>query len=281
MLRRYVLLARAIVLSFVCGVAPAQQPPPPAQTTQDGCKSYYTLELLDQSVLQLLGTPLAPSNQALFPSPSWQQLQEWDFPSKVTAWSERPGPEEVAKRRRELVAASTAGRGDKSKNTSAPPRVSRPYELLPFLEKDYRDLEKWLTKEGPKKLPGMCVDQGKAGYILAVGVIADRNGATSPDNAIAQSQYDQSLTHQSDRSVGPNAATVSPSGGDRPADALSRLDAGSSRPGVYTCTYWYRTNGPGGAHREAPDYYYCHSGDNIPKSVVTAMLKYLAKNHLP
>ena len=153
--------------------------------------------------------------------------------------------------------------------------------LLPIPAKDWKELERWFAKEAPKKLPGMCVDRGKASYILAVGIIAESSTAGSPDNSIARGQYDQSLTHQSDRSVGPNAATVSPSGGDRPADALSRLDAGSSRPGTYTCTYWYRTNGLAGDHREAPDYYYCHSGDNLPRSVLTTMLKYLGKTNLP
>jgi hypothetical protein len=281
MLQRYVRVGPMILLGAICSIAQTTPPAPLTPAAQDGCKAYYALASLDQSVVQLLGTPVAPSNQALFPNPGWQQLQEWDFPSKVTRWSERPSPQEVARRREELAAASTAGRKDKSNNASASPVVPRPYELLLSLDKDWKDLEKWFAKEGPKKLPGMCVDQGKAGYILAVGVIADGSRTASSYNAIARGQYDQSITNQSDRSVGPNAATVSPSGGERPADALSRLDADSSASGVYTCTYWYRTNGPGGAHRETPDYYYCHSGDNLPKSAVTTMLKHVAKAGLP
>jgi hypothetical protein len=52
-----------------------------------------------------------------------------------------------------------------------------------------------------------------------------------------------------------------------------------SRPGTYTCAYFYRLDG--GTRWEAPAYCDCHSGDAMPRSAVTVMLKCLAHAKLP
>lgn len=237
-----------------------------AAATQDSCTASYALKPLDESVLTLLGEGVVPSKQSIFADPRVQQLQALDFPPKVTAWADRPTPAEMTSRRAALTASSGGGNA----------AMSRPYTLRTLSPKDLGDLEKWFAKEGPKRVQGLCVDPATAGYVLAVGAIAGGNEAGGPDSSLAHSQYDQSMTRQSDRSVGPNAATVSPSGGDRPPDELSRLSS-TAGSGVHTCVYLYRTNGPGGTRRETPDYYYCNDGDNMPKSAITAVLKFVSK----
>jgi len=230
--------------------------------SQDNCKASYVLKPLDAGVVTLLGESVVPAKQTIFIDPRVQQLQALDFPSKVTPWAGRPAPEEMARRRAALL-ASSSGAGSAA--------MSRPYVLRPVSTKDFADLEKWFVKEGPKRVQGLCVDPVNAGYVLAVGVIAD-GSQPGPDNSMARTQYDQSVTRQADRSVGPNAATATPGGGDRPSDELSAMaSGGSSSPGVHTCVYLYR------ARQAAPDYYYCNGGDNLPKSAVTTMLKFIAK----
>jgi len=252
---------------------PGALPSPVAQTAaaEPDCKASYALKPLDGSVLALLGEPVVPSRRTIFTDPGFQQLQDWDFPSKVTAWADRPAPEEMARRRAALMASSGGRNG-------AATGISQHYLLRTLPTKDFADLEKWFAKDAAKKVPGLCLDPATAGYTLAVGVIADGGDVGGRDNSLARSQYDQSVTRQSDRGVGPNAATVTPGGGDRPADELSGIGStGSSDYGIHTCVYVYRTTGPGGSRRELPDYYYCRGGDNMPKSAVTTMLKYISK----
>ena len=240
-----------------------------AAAPQDSCTASYALKPLDESVLALLGDGAVPSKQPIFADPRLQQLQALDFPSKVTAWSDRPAPAEMTSQRAALIASSSGGKG-------TPGGSPQPYALRPLSSKDFADLEKWFAKEGPKKVQGLCVDPAHAGYVLAVGLIADGSQSGGSDSSLAHSQYDQSMTRQADRSVGPNAATVSPSAGDRPADELSRLSS-TAGSGIHTCVYLYRTNGSGGTRRETPDYYYCNDGDNLPKSAITAVLKFVSK----
>jgi hypothetical protein len=251
-----------------------------ASAKQSGCELYYSLQPFDPSVLQLLGSPVAPSGRTLFTNPSYVQLRNWDFPSKVTPWPERPSPEEIEKRRQELIAASSAAAGSKgkSKNASAPEEfawIAAPYSLEPFSPKDWSELEKWFAKEGPKKIAGLCVNREQAGYVLAVGLVLDGSGDKSLESTSARIQYDQS-TRSADTSVGPNSGTVTVGGTNRPAQELSGM-GNSSRPGTHTCVYLFRTKEPGGARRETPDYYYCQSSDEVPRATITAMLKYLAK----
>jgi hypothetical protein len=200
--------------------------------TPDGCNASYTLNPLDESVVTLLGDAVVPSKQSIFVDPRLQQLQALDFPSKVTAWADRPAPPDMTSRRAALLASSAGGKG-------APAGTLQPYLQRPIPAKDFADLEKWFAKEAPKKVQGLCVDPANAGYVLAVGVITEGSQA-GPDNSMARSQYDQSITRQADRSVGPNAATVTPGGGDRPSDELSALASGGpSLPGTHTCVYLF------------------------------------------
>jgi hypothetical protein len=286
---RPIFFALAVVV-FCYGTVPAN----PAQgfpaarpffaqssSKQSGCELFYILKPFDPSILQLLGSPVGPSSRSLFTNPSYVQLRNWDFPSKVTPWTERPSPEEIERRRQELAASSSAGAGSKgkSKNASAPEEpawVAAPYSLELFSSKDWSELEKWFAKEGPKKVSGLCVNQEQAGYVLAVGLLSDGSGDRSLETTSARIQYDQS-TRAADTSVGPNSGTVTVGGTNRPAQELSGMSS-SSRPGTHTCVYLFRTREPGGARRETPDYYYCQSSDEVPRATITAMLKYLAKS---
>jgi hypothetical protein len=250
-----------------------------ASPKQDACDAYYTLQPLDAAVLKLLGTPVFPASSSLFTNAAYLQLRDWDFPPKVTSWQERPKPEEIARRREELMAgAGSSGGKDKSKNASLPASawLSGPYGLEPFSSRDWNDLQKWFAKEAPKKLAGVCVDPKKAGYILAVGVITVGTGGASTDTASARIQYDQSV-RPPDSSVGPNSATTTVGGTSRPAQELSGL-SNASRPGAHTCVYLFRTNGEGGARLETPDDYYCRASDEVPRAAITAMLKYVSKS---
>jgi hypothetical protein len=69
-----------------------------------GCEVYYSLQPVDPNLLKLLGTPAVPTNSSLLTSPEDIQQRDWDFPSKVTPWSQRPKPEEISRRREELAA---------------------------------------------------------------------------------------------------------------------------------------------------------------------------------
>ncbi len=158
--------------AFVAGQA--QQPSPEQPTRSDGCKSYFALQPLDQGVLKSLATPIVPPNPNLFANESVRQLQEWDLPSKVTTWHDRPSPEELARRWDEL---------NKKWNSATPGKsgVPRPYALQPLPPNDWKDLEKWFAKEGPKRISGMCVEPGEATYVLAVGGHLQRR---RPGNAV-------------------------------------------------------------------------------------------------
>jgi hypothetical protein len=286
-LRRIFITFAVLVFGYGCVPADSARGIPAAQpffaessAQQSGCELFYTLKPFDPSILQLLGSPVGPSSRSLFTNPSYVQLRNGDFPSKVTPWTERPSPEEIERRRQELIAASSSGAGSKgkSKNASAPEElawVATPYSLEPFSSKDWSELEKWFAKEGPKKISGLCVNQEQAGYVLAVGLLSDGSGDRSLESTSARIEYDQS-TRAADTSVGPNSGTVTVGGVNRPAQELSGMGS-SSRPGTHTCVYLFRTKEPGGARRETPEYYYCQSSDQVPRATITAMLKYLAK----
>jgi hypothetical protein len=251
-----------------------------ALATPSGCELYYTLQPFDWGVLQLLGTPVAPSSRTLFTNPGYIQLRNWDFPSKVTPWPDRPSPQEIEKRKQELIAASSAAAGNKGKpkNASATEEwIAAPYTFEPFSAKDWSELEKWFAKEGPKKISGLCVNREQSGYVLAVGLILEGAAGGSSDSASARIQYDQS-TRAADTAVGPNSGTVTVGGSSRPAQELSGMGGNSSRPGTHTCVYLFRTKEPGGARSETPEDYYCQSSDEVPRATITAMLKYLARS---
>jgi len=249
-----------------------------ASTKQSGCEMFYALQPIDANVLKLLGAPAVPSNPNLLTSPEYIRQRDWDFPSKVTAWTERPKPEEIARQRDALVAGSNPSASkDKSKNapTAASGWALRTYGLEPFSSHDWNDLQKWFAKEAPKKIPGLCVDPANAAYVVVLGVIVLGTGDASLDSASARIQYDQS-TRQAESSVGPNSATATLGGSNRPAQELTGMST-SSRPGTRTCVYLFRTGGENSARMDAPDYYYCRSSDDAPRAALTAMLKHIAK----
>ena len=262
-------------------------PASPAQTTfpqqslmaqapaakQSGCEMFYALQPIDASVLKLLGTPAVPSNPNLLTSPEYIQQRDWDFPSKVTPWSERPKPEEIARRREELTGTSAGSESAKSKTNALPAWTLWTYGLEPYAARDWNDLQKWFAKEAPKKIAGLCVDSQKADRILVVGVILLGYSGTL-DSTSARIQYGQTVP-QPDANVGMTA--TSPAVGAHRAPQELSGGSDSSRPGTHTCVYLFRTRGAGGARMETPDDYYCHSSDDAPRAAVTAMLKHIAK----
>ncbi|MGA8150394.1 MAG: hypothetical protein WB952_05550 [Terriglobales bacterium] len=280
MLRPGVTLCATAVLFFLhLGAAQSQLPLPAssAEAPADPCSARYALRPLDEDVLQLLGTPVMPSGQNPFTDTSFQQLREWDFPSKVTAWHDRPSPPEIARRRDQLLGRSSSDSPQNSKHSApAAPGQIGSYNLQPFSPKDWKDLEKWFAKDGPKKLPGMCVDQERASYVLAVGIILDGSVGTSLTSASNRIQYNAEVIRQPDSSIGPNAATLTPGGTERPAGELSGI-SGSSGTGLHTCAYLFDKIAQSATQPEPPKYYYCRSGGDMPRATVTTMLKYLAK----
>jgi hypothetical protein len=255
-------------------------PPTPSEPAGDakGCEVYFTIQPIDPAALKLLATPMVPVNRSVFAETSIKQLQEWDLPSKVTAWHERPSPEELARQWDELVKKFSAGSQSKDKSKNDVPRgYAAPYNASPLPPKEWRDIEKWFAKNAPKKLSGACVDPAKATYVLAVGIIGggagvSSNGANNPD------AYNDYASKPQPDSLGPNTGTVAPY-----KTPHNELEIAGMQNGVSgnTCVYVYRTSGKGigegGMRQEAPDFYYCHAGSGISQSTVTTMLKYLTK----
>ena len=273
-----------IAALILCSTATPAQPPAgaPAATSQasasqEECKAYIAIAPLDQDVVKLLASPAVLPKANVFASASFQQLQEWDLPSKVMAWRDRPGSEELKRRWDEFSRKwNPAGQPDYSANY-------RPYSLRPLSPERWNDLEKWFAKEGPKKLPGVCSDAGRATYVLAVGIVSNAAGG-APSGSSNPHEYEQiSSVRAQDNSVGPNAGSYSPTAHESRPDELNGL-GGSGSTGDYVCTYLFRTNGAtlgqGGARQPTPDYYYCHSGADTPRSALTTMMKYLSKNGL-
>jgi hypothetical protein len=235
---------------------------------QADCKSYYSLAPLDQDILKLIATQSVPANQASFAPPGYTQLRDWDFPSKVAAWQQRPSANELTKRWDEVTKKWTPAMQDGKGGF-------RPYGLLALPASDWKDLQKWFAKEGPKKISGMCSDPTKTNYVLAVGVISDRAGNSAVDNAAARNEYQQySGARQQDRNYGPNAAVESPTAHVSTTQELSGMGSDDLGPGTYTCVFLFRATGT--TRQATPDFYYCKSSGEVPKSAVATMLKYLA-----
>jgi len=223
-------------------------------------------------VPKLLGTPTVPTDSNLFSSPEYIQQRDWDFPSKVTPWSQRPKPEEIARRREEL-AGTTAAEAAKSKGTTIPKWVLWNYGMEPFSQHDWKELQKWFAKELPKKVPGACADAQKSDRLLVIGTIV--LGAGVPvDPTAARVQYGQTVA-QMDTTVGPNSG-ISPAVGAHRASQELGTSGDSSRSDVHTCVYLFRTNSPGVTRAQMPDEYYCRSSADEPRATISAMLKYIA-----
>jgi hypothetical protein len=201
---------------------PSSSQPPAGH---DGCSAHFTLAPLDQNVLKLVSAPIVPANEGLAGSSGFPQLRAWDFPSKVTPWRARPGPDELSRRRIELSQAARSV-----------VLISNPYDLQTSPPHDWNELDERFRKEAPRKLPGACVDSNKARYLVVVGVILDGSADRSLGNSSARNEYKQSaMARQQDSSVGANAATV-------PAvvqnnQELSGMGSASdsSIPGAHTC----------------------------------------------
>jgi hypothetical protein len=258
-----------------------QSSPATVVAGQDGCEFYVALQPIDPAAVKLLATPLAPVNRTLFTDNRIRQLQDWDLPSKVTAWRDRPSAEELVRQWDELNKQWSSGLQNKDKSKSSVPQEHpAPYRAGPLPEKEWQDLEKWMGKNGPKKLSGLCIDSAKATYVLAVGIIAGGAGSTAADYNRVGEYTDYASKPQAD-SLGPNAGTVAPF--KTPQDEFTGAGISGVKGGD-TCVYLYRTDGKaigeGGARKVAPEYYYCHAGGGISQSTVTTMLKYLSKTGL-
>jgi hypothetical protein len=255
---------------------------PEVTAGEEGCEVYFTLQPIDPSAIKLLATPIVPANRTVFTDASMRQLQDWDLPSKVVAWRDRPSAEDLARQWEELNKKWSTGAQskDKSKNNVAEGHAA-PYTAHPLPPREWQDLEKWFGKNAPKKLSGVCVDPAKATYILAVGIVSGgANVSANSSNRVGE--YVDYASKPTPESQGINAAKVSPH--QTPTDEFSGSGISDSLAGN-TCVYLYRTNGKamdaGGARQEFPEYFYCHAGGGISQSTVGTMLKYLTKAGLP
>jgi len=255
----------AVLICLASSPAHAQQTPV-TPVGGNGCKAYYAVVPLDQNTLKILATPVLPPNATAFADSNVRQLRDWDLPPKVTAWRERPSPDELARRWNELNKTSKVG------------GIPRPYGLQLMAAEDWKDLDKWFAKEAPKKLPGLCLGSERANYVLAVGIVSLGTADRSLASINARNEYQQTaVARQQDAAVGPNAATYSPGVREINGQELSGMSGGdSSRPGAYTCAFWFRKS-QNGVRNETPDYYYCKADSVMPRSAATTMLKYLAK----
>ncbi len=245
---------------------------------QDSCKAQFAIEPLDQTVLTVLGPAVVPVNPNLSSSKAFVELRNWAFPSKVTSWTARPSADELARRREELTNPANAA-GKDQKKVSTPLGVSVPYEVLSVPPREWNDLERWFAKEAPKKITGACVDRDKATYVIAIGVISDGSADSALMNTSRRNEYGQSASaQQQDAAVGPNAGMAQVRAANS-QEMNGMGGTGGSRPGTYTCSYFYRAQG--GVRQPIPDYYYCVSGEGVPRSAAGAMLKYVAGTNLP
>ena len=255
--------------------------PPDVIAGEEGCDVYFTLQPIDRTALKHLATPIIPANRTVFTAADIRQLQDWDLPSKVTAWSDRPSAEDLVRRWDELNKKWSAGakKKDNSKDNGSEGHAA-PYDVHPLPTKDWQDLEKWFGKNAAKRLTGACVDSAKATYVLAVGIVSGGANA-SPSGYNRVGEYADYASKPQQEGHGPNSATVAPY--KAPHDEFTGSGI-SNGLGANTCVYLYRMNGTaigaGGGRQEVPEYYYCHEGSGISQSTITTMLKYLSKTGL-
>jgi hypothetical protein len=259
----------------------APSSPSEAAAGQEGCEAYFALQAIEPAAVKMLATPILPANRTVFTDASIKQLQDWDLPSKVTAWRDRPSAEELARQWDELNKKWSAGTQNKDKSKSgATEGHAAPYSARALPAKEWQDLEKWFGKTAPKKVSGVCVDGGKATYVMAIGIVAGGADA-SPSAANRVGDYTDYASKPRPDSLGPNAGTVASH--QTPNDEFTGSGTSNGAAGN-TCVYLYRTNdkalGAGGTRHAVPEYYYCHAGGGISQSTVSAMLKYLSKTGL-
>lgn len=263
--------ATAALATLLCAPAARGQ-----EAAAGNCKAFVALAPADAGVVKLLSTPAMPPPTMVFASQDTRQIKQWDLPSKVTAWKERPAAADLARQWEELNRTwHRAKPGDASK--SVPPAVYRSYELQNISPRDWQELQKWMAKETGKQAPGTCYDEQKAQYFFIAGVVHDPTGAGPGGNPARTLQYSQAAGQPQSEGVGPGGHSASGTGHSSVADEFAAVN-GSSDPSVYACVYVFRAEA-GAKRQSVPDYYYCHSASGM-KSSLSTMLKFVAKQGL-
>jgi len=236
----------------------------------EGCKAYVGLAQADAGVMNLLSTPAVPPSTSVFAAQSAREVTEWDLPSKVTRWKDRPSAAELAQRWEELNRRWYGARpGETAK--SVPAAIHRPYQLLRIAPADWSEVEKWMTKEMAKHASGLCYYEQKATYVFVSGAI--RDPAASVTSQARTLQYTQSAGLAQPEGYGPGGHPAISTGHNAIGDEFDA--AGSANDSsVYACVFLFRAQGA--ARQATPEYYYCHSASSLKSSLGT-MLKFLTK----
>ena len=266
----------AAMLLLLCAPAVRGQEAP----TLRACRAYIALAPADASVTRLLATPAVPPPTLVFAAQSARELTEWDLPSKVTPWKERPSAAELARSWEELNRSWYGAKpGDTTK--TVPPPVYRPYQLLQIAPRDWKELEKWMAKETAKHGDGLCYDEHRATYLFLAGAVRDPV-ASSSGNQTRTLQYTQLAGQPEPEGLGPGGHSPTSTGHNAISDEFDAA-GGSSDPSVYACVYLYRTagaaQGASAARQAVPDLYSCHAASSLRSSLST-MLKYVEKHGL-
>jgi len=251
------------------------------QTHRGACRAYIALAPADANVIRLLATPAVPPPTLIFAAQSARELTEWDLPSKVRAWKERPSNGQLAVKWEELNRSWYGVKpGDTKK--SVPPADYEPYQLLQISARDWKELEKWMEKETAKHGAGLCYDEQRATYLFVAGAV--RNPVVSSGGGQTRTlQYAHNAGQAQPEGIGPGGHSATSTGHNAVGDEFD-ASSGASDPSVYSCVYLYRTAGTAqgtSAGRQAvPELYYCHEASELRSSLGT-MLKYVAKQGLP
>jgi len=236
----------------------------------EGCKAYIGAAQADARVMNLLSTPAVPPSSSVFAAQSAREVTEWDLPSKVTPWKERPSAAELAERWEELNRRWYGARpGDTTKNV--PAAVHRPYQLLRIAPADWSEVEKWMTKEIAKHSSGLCYDEQKATHVFVSGAIRDPAGSVTSQARTLQ--YTQSAGLAQPEGYGPGGHPATSTGHNAIGDEFDAAGSATD-PSVYACVFVFRAQGA--ARESTPEYYYCHSASSLKLSLGT-MLKFLTK----
>jgi len=264
--------AGAALLVLLCVPAAYGQEKP----TLEGCKEHVSLAPADAGVIGLLSTPAIPPPTMVFAAQDTKKINQWDLPPKVAAWKDRPAATELAHEWEDLNRAWHGAKpGDTTKTVTS--AVYRPYELLNVAPRDWQDLQKWMTKEIAKQLPGACYDEQKANYVFVAGAVRDPTAATGNGNPGRTLQYSQTAGQPQGEGLGPGGHPGNSTGHNSVTDEFA-AGSSSNDPSVYACVYLYRAQGS--ARQSVPVYYYCHAASSLKSSLGT-MLKYISKQGLP
>jgi len=258
-------MSAALVMLLCVSVARGQETRQP-----EGCKAHIGLAQADAGVMNLLSTPAVPPSSSVFAAQGAREVTEWDLPSKVTAWKERPSAADLALLWEELNRRWYGARpGETTK--IVPAAVHRPYQLLRIAPADWTELEKWMTKETAKHASGLCFDEQKATYVFVSGAIRDPAGsATSQGRTL---QYTQNAGLAQPEGYGPGGHSATSTGHNAIGDEFDAA-GGANDPSVYACVFLFRARGA--ARQAVPEYYYCHAASSL-KSSLSTILKFIMK----